>query len=198
MDAGRPRPAVEALRSGALSPAEHRADGCQTRPVRPRRLLLIRHARAAGGPVDRERPLSAEGVRQAAALGAWLAQAGLVPDRVLVSPARRAVQTWERAGAALSSAVPPIGDARIGDNTVEALLAVPPAVFAVRDAMCPASWTWSVNSAALEKITDRRPAESYPTTRRTSSVGPRLHRTIQAVASTDATGHVVTAAGLLR
>ena len=95
----------------------------QTRPVQPRRLLLIRHARAAGGPVDRERPLTAEGVQQAAALGAWLEQAGLVPDRVLVSPARRAVQTWEQAGAALSTAVQPIGDARIGDNTVDALLA---------------------------------------------------------------------------
>jgi phosphohistidine phosphatase len=124
MDAGRPRPAAEALTRGALSPAERRADGCQTRPVRPRRLLLIRHARAARGPVDRERPLTAEGVQQAAALGAWLEHAGLVPDRVLVSPARRAVQTWEQAGAALSSAVPPIGDARIGDNTVDALLAV--------------------------------------------------------------------------
>src|SRR3712207_9368577 len=95
MDAGRPRPAPEALTRGALSPAEQRADGCQTRPVRPRRLLLIRHARAAGGPIDRERPLTAEGVQQAAALGAWLERAGLVPDRVLVSPARRAVQTWE-------------------------------------------------------------------------------------------------------
>jgi phosphohistidine phosphatase len=105
-----------------MSPPEQRADGCQTRPVRPR-LLLIRHARAAGGPVDLERPLTAEGVQQAAALGAWLEQAGLVPDRVLVSPARRAVQTWEQAGAALSSGVPPIGDPRIGDNTVDALLA---------------------------------------------------------------------------
>ena len=40
-----------------------------------------------------------------------------------MSPARRAVQTWEQAGVALSSAVSPIGDARIGDNTVDALLA---------------------------------------------------------------------------
>jgi phosphohistidine phosphatase len=91
--------------------------------VRPRRLLLIRHARAAGGPVDLERPLTAEGVQQAVALGSWLEHAGLVPDRVLVSPARRAVQTWEQAGAALSSRAQPIGDARIGDNTVDALLA---------------------------------------------------------------------------
>ncbi|MGY1760870.1 phosphohistidine phosphatase SixA [Geodermatophilus sp. SYSU D00779] len=91
--------------------------------MQPRRLLLIRHAKAAGGPVDRERPLTAEGVQQAAALGAWLEHAGLVPDRVLVSPARRAVQTWEQVGAALSTGVQPIGDARIHDNTVEALLA---------------------------------------------------------------------------
>jgi phosphohistidine phosphatase len=62
-------------------------------------------------------------VQQAAALGAWLERAGLVPDRVLVSPARRTVQTWEQAGAALSSGVQPIGDARILDNTVDALLA---------------------------------------------------------------------------
>jgi phosphohistidine phosphatase len=81
------------------------------------------HARAAGGPVDRERPLTAEGVQQAAALGAWLQHAGLMPDRVLVSAARRAVQTWEQAGTALPSGVQPIGDPRIGDNTVDALLA---------------------------------------------------------------------------
>ncbi len=102
---------------------QQRAEGCHTRPVRPRRLLLIRHARAAGGPVDLERPLTTEGVQHAAALGAWLEHAGLVPDRVLVSPARRAVQTWEQAGAALSSAVQSIGEARIGANTVDALLA---------------------------------------------------------------------------
>ena len=130
MDAGRPRSAAEALTRAPCHRLSNAGDGCHTRPVRPRRLLLIRHARAAGGPVDLERPLTAEGVQQAAALGAWLEHAGLVPDRILVSPARRAVQTWEQAGAALSSGVQPIasgvqpiGDARIGDNTVEALLA---------------------------------------------------------------------------
>ncbi len=129
----------------AMSPAERRADGCQTRPVRPRRLLLIRHARAAGGPVDWERPLTAEGVQQAAALGAWLEHAGLVPDRVLVSPARRAVQTWEQAGAALSSAVPPIGDARIGDNTVDALLAAIRRDVASSPGFRPGAWRCSTS-----------------------------------------------------
>jgi phosphohistidine phosphatase len=87
-----------------------------------RRLLLVRHAKAADGPIDVDRPLTARGERRATAIGAWLAQAGLVPDRVLVSPARRAAQTWERAGAALGPDLPQIVDSRIYDNTVEALL----------------------------------------------------------------------------
>ena len=69
--------------------------------MQPRRLLLVRHAQAAAGPVDAERPLTKRGALHAAAIGSWLAQAGLVPDRVLVSPARRALQTWERANTSL-------------------------------------------------------------------------------------------------
>ena len=91
--------------------------------MQQRRLLLVRHAHAAAGPVDAERPLTERGERDATALGTWLAQAGLVPDRVLVSPARRAVQTWERAGGALAPDLQPVVDQRIHDNTVEALLA---------------------------------------------------------------------------
>jgi phosphohistidine phosphatase len=90
--------------------------------VPPRRLLLIRHAQAATGPVDADRPLTEGGARQAAAMGAWIAQAGLVPDRVLLSPARRAVQTWEQAMTALGVGLQPVVDPRIFDNTVEALL----------------------------------------------------------------------------
>jgi phosphohistidine phosphatase len=81
--------------------------------------VLIRHAQAAGGAVDADRPLTEHGARRAAAIGAWLEQAGLAPDRVLVSPARRAVQTWEQAGGGPL----PVVDPRIYDNTVEALLA---------------------------------------------------------------------------
>jgi phosphohistidine phosphatase len=97
--------------------------GCQTRPVQPRRLALVRHAKAANGPVDAERPLTERGARHAAAIGTWLEQGGFVPDRVLVSPARRAVQTWERASGPLMQGPRPIVDTRIYDNTVEALLA---------------------------------------------------------------------------
>ncbi|MGZ4613446.1 MAG: SixA phosphatase family protein, partial [Kineosporiaceae bacterium] len=91
--------------------------------MQPRRLLLVRHAKAAHGPVDAERPLTERGRARAAAIGHWLAQSGRVPDRVLVSPARRAVQTWEGAGAALGADPQPVLDPRIYDNTVEALLA---------------------------------------------------------------------------
>jgi phosphohistidine phosphatase len=90
--------------------------------VPPRRLLLVRHAKAAHGQPDADRPLTGRGERQATALGAWLEQAGLVPDRVLVSPARRAAQTWDVAAAPLVPAPRPIVDERIYDNTVEALL----------------------------------------------------------------------------
>jgi phosphohistidine phosphatase len=91
--------------------------------VQPRRLLLVRHAKAAHGQADRDRPLTDRGARDAAAIGPWLAQAGLAPDRVLVSPARRAGETWERAGASVESTAEPVVDERIYDNTVEALLA---------------------------------------------------------------------------
>ncbi len=91
--------------------------------MQPRRLVLVRHARAADAAVDAERPLTGRGAERAAAIGAWLDRSGLGPDRVLVSPARRAVQTWERASAQLPQSPPPTVDDRIYDNTVEALLA---------------------------------------------------------------------------
>lgn len=64
--------------------------------MQPRRLLVIRHARAAhGGASDTERPLTEQGVLHAEETGAWLAARGLMPDAALVSAARRAVETWE-------------------------------------------------------------------------------------------------------
>jgi phosphohistidine phosphatase len=84
---------------------------------------MIRHAQAAAAPVDRDRPLTAQGARNAGAIGAWLERGGFVPDRVVVSPALRARQTWERAAAALVLDGPPTVDERIYENTVEAVLA---------------------------------------------------------------------------
>src|SRR4051794_609610 len=89
-----------------------------------RRLVLIRHATAAQAPVDADRPLTDRGREQAAAIGQWLRRAALRPDRVVVSPALRAAQTWEGAAAYLSPPPTPAVDERIYDNTVEALFAV--------------------------------------------------------------------------
>jgi len=64
--------------------------------VQSRRLLVIRHAKAAGAAAtDAERPLTDRGVAAAEALGAWLASRDLRPDHALVSSAVRAVETWE-------------------------------------------------------------------------------------------------------
>jgi phosphohistidine phosphatase len=93
-------------------------------PVPTRRLVLIRHAKAGEGEVDRDRPLAHRGIREAPEIGRWLADQELAPDRVVVSPARRARQTWERAATGLAGAPEPVQDERVYDNSRAALLAV--------------------------------------------------------------------------
>ncbi len=59
-------------------------------------LLLLRHAKAAREEArqpDRDRPLTARGRRDAAAVAAAMRDLGLVPDLVLVSPSRRTTET---------------------------------------------------------------------------------------------------------
>jgi phosphohistidine phosphatase len=87
-----------------------------------RQLVLVRHAKAGEGAVDRDRPLADRGVAEAPAVGRWLAQRRIAPDRVVVSPARRARQTWELAAAELGAVPEPVLDDRIYRNTVEDLL----------------------------------------------------------------------------
>src|SRR5216684_3200154 len=61
-----------------------------------RRLVLLRHAKSAWPDLpDHERPLAKRGQRDAPATGRWLREAGLVPDRVLCSTARRTRETWQ-------------------------------------------------------------------------------------------------------
>ena len=90
-----------------------------------RRLVLVRHAKSkADGGIDTERPLAKRGETDAPGIGRWLAQHGLVPDRVVVSPARRARQTWELAAAELGATPQPVLDQRVYGNTVDDLLEV--------------------------------------------------------------------------
>ena len=56
------------------------------------RLILLRHAKSAwpDGAPDVDRPLAKRGREAAPRMGGYLAEEGLIPDLVLVSPARRA------------------------------------------------------------------------------------------------------------
>jgi len=63
-----------------------------------RQLLLLRHAKSSWDDPklpDHLRPLNARGKRAAKAIRATLGKLGLAPDLVLVSSARRALQTLE-------------------------------------------------------------------------------------------------------
>lgn len=70
-------------------------------------LYLLRHAKAAAsgpGIKDHDRPLTAEGRNDAAALGALLRQRRIRPDLVLCSSALRARETWSGLAAGLDDA----------------------------------------------------------------------------------------------
>src|SRR5436305_15012804 len=60
-------------------------------------LWLLRHAEAAAGAPDDERPLTERGIQHAEAAGRALAYLGEGIDACLSSPKLRAVQTAERA-----------------------------------------------------------------------------------------------------
>jgi phosphohistidine phosphatase len=62
-----------------------------------RYLLLLRHAKSAWPPEvdDHDRPLAERGRKAAPLIGAYMAQASLLPELVLVSTARRAQETWD-------------------------------------------------------------------------------------------------------
>jgi phosphohistidine phosphatase len=89
-----------------------------------RRLVLVRHAKAADAPTDLVRPLSARGRRDAAAIGQLLAGRELAVDLVVVSPALRARQTWEAAETALSSKARVRVDDRVYENVPDRLLEI--------------------------------------------------------------------------
>lgn len=80
-----------------------------------RRLIVMRHAKAGelpGGP-DFERALRPRGCKNASAAGRWLAGRRLLPDLVLCSGARRAMQTWQYVSAELGGEPEVIIDSRL-------------------------------------------------------------------------------------
>lgn len=91
-----------------------------------RRLMLLRHAKSnwPTGVADRERPLAARGREAAPVMGRYLADELLLPDLVLVSPARRTVETWELVAPMLPERPPSHVEPRIYEASPDALLRV--------------------------------------------------------------------------
>jgi phosphohistidine phosphatase len=90
-----------------------------------RRLLLLRHAKSAwpDGVSDLDRPLAARGREAAPRLARYLADELLLPDLVIVSPARRTRETWDLVRPALGE-VEERFDARIYEAPASRLLEV--------------------------------------------------------------------------
>ena len=92
-----------------------------------RRLLMLRHSKAdrsQPGEPDRDRPLIERGRKDAARVGAYMAVHGLLPDRVLISPAHRTQETWKYLASALRPAPGAATAERLYNATPHAILAV--------------------------------------------------------------------------
>lgn len=91
-----------------------------------RRLMLLRHAKSnwPEGMPDRERPLAARGRETAPVMGRYLADELLLPDLVLVSPARRTLETWELVAPMLTEKPPSHIEPRIYEAPSHRLLQV--------------------------------------------------------------------------
>jgi phosphohistidine phosphatase len=91
------------------------------------RLMLLRHAKsdkAEPGLGDRQRGLNPRGRKDAPKIGAYMTHHGLLPDLVLLSPARRARETWEGVVKAFSRVPTVDHDERIYESGADAILRV--------------------------------------------------------------------------
>jgi len=80
------------------------------------RLLLLRHSkteRPEPGQRDRDRTLMARGRADAPLIGTYMGRHRLIPDLVLVSPAKRTLETWELVETALGKRPPVAQEERI-------------------------------------------------------------------------------------
>jgi phosphohistidine phosphatase len=92
-----------------------------------RRLLLLRHAKAERsqpGEADLGRALIERGRKEAATMGAYMARHGVTPDRVLVSPALRAQETWQQMATAWPKAPASNTTERLYEASPQTLLAL--------------------------------------------------------------------------
>lgn len=71
-----------------------------------RRLILLRHGKAVpqGSAPDFERSLATRGIEESRHVGTYLAEEGLLPDLVLISPSFRTRETWQAVSSTLGVA----------------------------------------------------------------------------------------------
>ena len=92
-----------------------------------RTLILTRHAKSSwSDPTldDFDRPLNGRGKRSAKAIGEWLADAGHVPGEIILSGARRTMDTWTGISKALPSEVAMRSEPALYHASAGSLLAV--------------------------------------------------------------------------
>lgn len=91
-----------------------------------RRLILLRHTKSdwPEGVADHERPLAKRGQRAGPVIGAYMAEAGLVPALAIVSTARRTQETWALVRPAFAAPIPTVDERRIYEAPAGRLLAV--------------------------------------------------------------------------
>jgi phosphohistidine phosphatase len=96
-----------------------------------RTLILLRHAKSdwSGSAPDIDRPLAERGRAQAPLAGRWLANRADRIDLAIVSPAKRARETWELVSAQLTPVPPAQFDDRVyaasADRLLDVVLDVP-------------------------------------------------------------------------
>lgn len=91
-----------------------------------RTLMLLRHAKAVppdGRTRDHDRPLSPRGQKDAPKIGAYMDRHELVPDCVLVSPAKRTRETWALLAPSLGK-IRPTYEERIYDASPQMIMDV--------------------------------------------------------------------------
>jgi phosphohistidine phosphatase len=120
-----------------------------------RRLLLLRHAKAERslpGAADRERMLTEDGRQEASLLGRYLTRHALMPDRVLVSPAARALETWTCAARSLSPAPDTATVESLYDATAHDILAAIRAVGAAAPTVLAIGHNPGLHEAAVTLV----------------------------------------------
>ncbi len=92
--------------------------------TRPRRtLVVVRHATAESfAATDHDRPLTTRGTQQAADLGVWLHENGLLPDAAIVSTARRTRESWQGLARAAGVEIEPLIDGAVYSGGMDSVL----------------------------------------------------------------------------